>query len=133
MWSLFAGREATWYAAMRIIQYVFMILSKAGQVLLMVRMEIFRSISLWQISAPSLRQSFLIPPLLQPFWYEHLTTLEFLPHGSYLQLVGHSMGGSVIVRSCPKLLEKKYRIAGVAVLDVVEGVKVLDTRFSDHF
>jgi protein phosphatase methylesterase 1 len=36
------------------------------------------------------------------------------------------MGGSVIVRSCPKLLENKYRIAGVAVLDVVEGVKLLD-------
>ena len=132
MWSPFAGREATWYVAIKIIQYVFLILSKAGQVLLMVRMEIFRSISLWQISAPSLRQSFLIPPLLQPFWYEHLNTLEFLPHGSYLQLVGHSMGGSAIVRSCPKLLEKKYRIAGVAVLDVVEGVRVLDTRFSDY-
>ncbi|KAF8150993.1 Alpha/Beta hydrolase protein [Crassisporium funariophilum] len=36
-------------------------------------------------------------------------------------LVGHSMGGSVVARSCPQLLEKKYRIAGVAVLDVVEG------------
>ncbi|KDR78704.1 hypothetical protein GALMADRAFT_244206 [Galerina marginata CBS 339.88] len=36
-------------------------------------------------------------------------------------LVGHSMGGSVVVRSCPKILDKKYRVAGVAVLDVVEG------------
>ena len=26
-----------------------------------------------------------------------------------------------MVRSCPRLIEKKYRIAGVAVLDVVEG------------
>lgn len=42
------------------------------------------------------------------------------------------MGGSAVVRSCPKLLEKKYRIAGVAVLDVVEGVKVLDICVSDH-
>ena len=42
------------------------------------------------------------------------------------------MGGSAIVRSCPKLLEKKYRIAGVAVLDVVEGVKLLDTHFLNH-
>ena len=37
------------------------------------------------------------------------------------KLVGHSMGGSVMVRSCPRLIEKKYRIVGVAVLDVVEG------------
>ncbi|KAJ2926972.1 hypothetical protein H1R20_g10135, partial [Candolleomyces eurysporus] len=38
-----------------------------------------------------------------------------------LLLVGHSMGGSVVVQSCPRLQEAKYRIAGVAVLDVVEG------------
>jgi hypothetical protein len=31
------------------------------------------------------------------------------------------MGGSVVVQTCPMLLDKKYRIAGVAVLDVVEG------------
>lgn len=37
------------------------------------------------------------------------------------QLVGHSMGGSVVVHSCAALLEKKYKIGGVAVLDVVEG------------
>ncbi|KAG8932190.1 Protein with carboxyl methyl esterase activity [Tulasnella sp. 418] len=36
-------------------------------------------------------------------------------------LVGHSMGGTVVVRTCPKLQEKKYRISGVTVLDVVEG------------
>jgi len=41
-----------------------------------------------------------------------------------LLLVGHSMGGSVVVRSCPRLIEKKYRIAGVVVLDVVEGSAV---------
>jgi len=39
-------------------------------------------------------------------------------------LVGHSMGGSVVVRGCPRLIEKKYRIAGVVVLDVVEGSAV---------
>lgn len=132
MWSFFAGREATWYAAIKIIQCVFMILFKAGQVLLMVRTEIFQSISLWWISAPSLKQSFLIPLLLPPFWYEQLNTLEFLPYGNYLQLVGHSMGGSAVVRSCPKLLEKKYRVAGVAVLDVVEGVKLLGPPFLNH-
>ncbi|GLB44809.1 putative demethylates proteins that have been reversibly carboxymethylated [Lyophyllum shimeji] len=38
-----------------------------------------------------------------------------------LLLIGHSMGGSVVVRACPILLERKYRITGVAVLDVVEG------------
>lgn len=38
-----------------------------------------------------------------------------------LMLVGHSMGGSVVVRACPKLLEWKYMVSGVAVLDVVEG------------
>jgi protein phosphatase methylesterase 1 len=32
------------------------------------------------------------------------------------------MGGSVVVRTCPSLLERKYRVSGVAVLDVVEGV-----------
>ncbi|KAG6872541.1 hypothetical protein C0995_009002 [Termitomyces sp. Mi166 len=38
-----------------------------------------------------------------------------------LLLVGHSMGGSVVTRSCPMLLEREYRITGVAVLDIVEG------------
>ncbi|KAJ6543571.1 Alpha/Beta hydrolase protein [Mycena vulgaris] len=38
-----------------------------------------------------------------------------------LLLVGHSMGGAVAVRACPLLLEHKYRVSGVAVLDVVEG------------
>ncbi|KAJ3510686.1 hypothetical protein NLJ89_g4527 [Agrocybe chaxingu] len=41
-----------------------------------------------------------------------------------LLFVGHSMGGSVITRACPLLLEKKYRIAGVSVLDVVEGFSI---------
>lgn len=31
------------------------------------------------------------------------------------------MGGSVVVRTCPMLLERKYKVAGTAVLDVVEG------------
>ena len=31
------------------------------------------------------------------------------------------MGGSVVTKSCPILLQNKYKIAGVAVLDVVEG------------
>ncbi|KAF7773162.1 hypothetical protein Agabi119p4_5329 [Agaricus bisporus var. burnettii] len=38
-----------------------------------------------------------------------------------LLLIGHSMGGSVTVQSCPRLLERGYKITGVAVLDVVEG------------
>lgn len=38
------------------------------------------------------------------------------------QLVGHSLGGSVIVRACPLLQERKFRITGVTVLDVVEGM-----------
>ncbi len=37
------------------------------------------------------------------------------------QLVGHSMGGSVVVRACPVFLDLKYRVTGVAVIDVVEG------------
>ncbi|GJE85653.1 alpha/beta hydrolase [Phanerochaete sordida] len=37
-----------------------------------------------------------------------------------LLLVGHSLGGSVITRASPLLQERKYRIGGVAVLDVVE-------------
>ncbi|KAI0318603.1 protein phosphatase methylesterase [Amylostereum chailletii] len=36
-------------------------------------------------------------------------------------LVGHSMGGAVVVRVCPLLQELKYRVGGVTVLDVVEG------------
>ena len=35
--------------------------------------------------------------------------------------MGHSLGGSVCVRVSPLLLESKYRITGVAVLDIVEG------------
>ncbi|KAI0256239.1 protein phosphatase methylesterase [Lactifluus subvellereus] len=38
-----------------------------------------------------------------------------------LLLVGHSMGGAVVVHTVPLLLETKYRVSGVAVLDVVEG------------
>ncbi|KIJ50938.1 hypothetical protein M422DRAFT_27064 [Sphaerobolus stellatus SS14] len=38
-----------------------------------------------------------------------------------LVLVGHSMGGSVIVRASGPLIAAKYRLAGVAVLDIVEG------------
>ncbi|TFK33423.1 protein phosphatase methylesterase [Crucibulum laeve] len=38
-----------------------------------------------------------------------------------LVFVGHSMGGAVVVRACPILIKEKYRVAGVAVLDVVEG------------
>lgn len=41
-------------------------------------------------------------------------------HTSF-QLVGHSMGGAVITRASSTLLEKKYRVGGIAVLDVVEG------------
>ncbi|KAG8743786.1 Protein with carboxyl methyl esterase activity [Ceratobasidium sp. 414] len=36
-------------------------------------------------------------------------------------LLGHSMGGTAVVHACPKLQEGGYRVAGVAVLDVVEG------------
>ncbi|KIK88461.1 hypothetical protein PAXRUDRAFT_831805 [Paxillus rubicundulus Ve08.2h10] len=54
-----------------------------------------------------------------------------------LMLVGHSMGGSVVTRACPKLQDLKYVVSGVAVLDVVEGTAIealphmhalLDTR-----
>lgn len=31
------------------------------------------------------------------------------------------MGGTVLVRTCPMLIESKYRITGVAVLEAVEG------------
>lgn len=31
------------------------------------------------------------------------------------------MGGSVVVRTCPRLLAKKYKVTGIVVLDVVEG------------
>ncbi|KAI6039911.1 Alpha/Beta hydrolase protein [Pisolithus marmoratus] len=43
------------------------------------------------------------------------------PTSPVFMLVGHSMGGSVVVHACPKLQELKYVISGVAVLDVVEG------------
>ncbi|CAE6500432.1 unnamed protein product [Rhizoctonia solani] len=54
-----------------------------------------------------------------------------------LILLGHSMGGTAVVHACPSLLEKGYRVSGVAVLDVVEGSamealphmhKLLDSR-----
>ncbi|CEL58661.1 protein phosphatase methylesterase 1 [Rhizoctonia solani AG-1 IB] len=54
-----------------------------------------------------------------------------------LILLGHSMGGTAVVHGCPSLLEKGYRVSGVAVLDVVEGSamealphmhKLLDSR-----
>ncbi|KAF9650188.1 protein phosphatase methylesterase [Thelephora ganbajun] len=50
-----------------------------------------------------------------------LTTVFPHPAASpSLLLVGHSLGGSVCVRVVPLLLERKYRLTGVAVLDVVE-------------
>ncbi|KAG8703253.1 Protein with carboxyl methyl esterase activity [Ceratobasidium sp. 423] len=54
-----------------------------------------------------------------------------------LILLGHSMGGTAVVHACPSLLEKGYRVSGIAVLDVVEGSamealphmhKLLDSR-----
>ncbi|KAN0129273.1 protein phosphatase [Lactarius tabidus] len=41
-----------------------------------------------------------------------------------LLLVGHSMGGAVVVNAVPRLLEAKYRVSGVTVLDVVEGTAI---------
>ncbi|KAI0000491.1 protein phosphatase methylesterase [Russula vinacea] len=41
-----------------------------------------------------------------------------------LLLVGHSMGGAVVVNTVPRLIEAKYRVSGVAVLDVVEGTAI---------
>ncbi|TFK45375.1 protein phosphatase methylesterase [Heliocybe sulcata] len=38
-----------------------------------------------------------------------------------LLLVGHSMGGAVVVHASPHLLSAGYTVLGVAVLDVVEG------------
>ena len=34
------------------------------------------------------------------------------------------MGGAVVVNTVPHLLEAKYRVSGVVVLDVVEGTAV---------
>ncbi|KAL5525829.1 hypothetical protein ACEPAG_7166 [Sanghuangporus baumii] len=39
-------------------------------------------------------------------------------------LVGHSLGGSVLVRASSRLLDAKYRLTGVAVLDIVEGFTI---------
>lgn len=41
------------------------------------------------------------------------------------------MGGSVVVRSSPRLLELKYRVTGVAVLDVVEGTRIVQVQVLD--
>ncbi|KZT19774.1 hypothetical protein NEOLEDRAFT_1151753 [Neolentinus lepideus HHB14362 ss-1] len=38
-----------------------------------------------------------------------------------LLLVGHSMGGAVVVHACPQLIDAGYSVLGVVVLDVVEG------------
>ncbi|KAH7884869.1 Alpha/Beta hydrolase protein [Phlebopus sp. FC_14] len=45
-------------------------------------------------------------------------------HAPVLMLVGHSMGGSVVVRACPKIQNLHYTVSGVAVLDVVEGTAI---------
>jgi protein phosphatase methylesterase 1 len=34
------------------------------------------------------------------------------------------MGGAVVVNAVPRLLEAKYRVSGVVVLDVVEGTAI---------
>lgn len=61
-------------------------------------------------------------------WYSYSPMKPLLI--AFSKLVGHSMGGSVVVRSCPRLIEKKYRIVGVVVLDVVEGIHTDSERFS---
>lgn len=43
----------------------------------------------------------------------------------FTQMVGHSMGGSVVARATPKLQALNYAVGGVAVLDAVEGSSVL--------
>lgn len=43
------------------------------------------------------------------------------------------MGGSVLVRACPMLQENKYRITGVAVLDVVEGIHIKRMRYASCY
>ena len=51
----------------------------------------------------------------------------FFPHQRLkciCKLVGHSMGGAVVVHTIPHLLEAKYRVSGVVVLDVVEGTAI---------
>ena len=65
----------------------------------------------------------------------HILIRHWIFVDCFLKLVGHSMGASVVVRSCPRLIEKKYRVVGVVVLDVVEGNCTLSTIFlkSDSF
>lgn len=53
-------------------------------------------------------------PLLSP-WNDDYS------RRSHNQLLGHSMGGTAVVHACPRLIDRNYRVAGVAVLDVVEG------------
>ncbi|KDQ09944.1 hypothetical protein BOTBODRAFT_178673 [Botryobasidium botryosum FD-172 SS1] len=50
-----------------------------------------------------------------------------------LLMVGHSMGGSVVVSAVPILLSSGYRIVGAAVLDVVEGTAVEALPFMHSF
>jgi protein phosphatase methylesterase 1 len=42
------------------------------------------------------------------------------------------MGGSVVVRACPLLIAAKYRVSGVAVLDVVEGTAIEALPFMNN-
>ncbi|KAF7424568.1 carboxyl methyl esterase activity protein [Pleurotus ostreatus] len=49
------------------------------------------------------------------------TTFQTPKDAPTLVLIGHSMGGSVITRACPKLQDGGYRVTGVTVIDVVEG------------
>jgi len=48
------------------------------------------------------------------------------------QLLGHSMGASPIIASAPVLQKLGYKVVGVIVLDVVEGMAMRSDRILDH-
>ncbi|KAJ7211012.1 Alpha/Beta hydrolase protein [Mycena rebaudengoi] len=72
-------------------------------------------------TAPTEHEDFSIDVLVEDFVCVLQAVSADPAAAPSLLLVGHSMGGGVVVRACPRLLELKYRVSGLAVLDVVEG------------
>jgi len=65
-----------------------------------------------QVVCPDPLKALFLPPSL------------FSPYNMSPSPAHWPMGDSVVVRTCPVLLEHKYRVTGVAVIDVVEGAKL---------
>lgn len=59
--------------------------------------------------------------------------MEFFPDTPHFYVVGHSLGGSVVVNALKRAKEMMALVAGVVLLDVVEGTAKMSLKHMDKF